>query len=563
MLSPNKIAVLVVAAAMLLQPPTYCAETKVTTKDPVLNAMRDELERSIRSLRVEKKHAPYFITYRVTDDKHIRLSYELGTKAEEDRKHERSGIVDMHVGNHTFDNEAELTDRSTNNQSRHISLDDSYDAIRRSFWVMSDEAYKDASEDLEKQEAYKRGHIIRNLCESFSSAKPEVAIDLSTPELKLNENWDERLRKLSLVFGNYPEIRKSWVVFEADHQIFRLANTEGTTLRYPWTPIVIAMTAFARCPDGEDIWDCDYVRVSDEKDLPTQTELEDRAKRLSENVVAYTKAERKNYYFGPVLFEQQAAGELLQHGIAPKLCAIPGDNLHPSGRLLRCVNTRILPKFLSINDDPSITTFQNQPIAGPYAFDDEGVACSKVQIVDHGFLKELLSSRKPVLPNQKSNGHFFNDHVAPSTLIMQSEKPIPLIALEKQLLRLAKEQGLKEAIIVKRIVPRTGNILHGELSTARADSLDSCQALEVYSVDVSTGKRTRVRGLDFRGFDLGAMQGIVAAGSDAKAYDSVNWNGSVRTIVAPSLLVNHLELEEDGSNTLGPYPLENPYFAAK
>jgi hypothetical protein len=105
--------------------------------------------------------------------------------------------------------------------------------------------------------------------------------------------------------------------------------------------------------------------------------------------------------------------------------------------------------------------------------------------------------------------------------------------------------------------------MHGDTETARSDSLDRCQPLEVYSINLATGARKRIRGLRFHGFDLGTMQGIVAAGNDTKAYNSVNWIGSVRTVVAPSLLVNHLELEEDGRDTLAPYPLENPYFAAK
>jgi hypothetical protein len=59
------------------------------------------------------------------------------------------------------------------------------------------------------------------------------------------------------------------------------------------------------------------------------------------------------------------------------------------------------------------------------------------------------------------------------------------------------------------------------------------------------------------------MQGIVQAGNDARAYNTVNWAGYVRSVVAPSLLISHLEMEEDARNTLGPYPLENPYFAKK
>lgn len=545
--------------ARVLPPPTGAPKGP----DVVLQAMSDELERSLQQLRIDKKSNPYYVGYRSTDGERIRIAYELGKKAEDEIHLDRAMQVDMHVGDHKFDNTAALTGRPNRDASRYVALDDNYDSIRRNVWVLTDDAYKTASEDLEKQEAYRHGHNIRNLCESFCKTNPTVSIAPEPPALTLQQDWNERLRKVSQVFENYPQIRKSWVVMEADRQVFRIANTEGTRIRMPWMPIIIGITAFARCPDGEDIWDCDYVRVLNENDVPTQEQLEAKAKALAENLTAYTQSERKNYYFGPILFEPQASGEVLEHGIAPKLCAIAGDNLHPSGTLLRCIDTRILPKFLSITDDPTCTSYQGEAIAGPYDFDDEGTPSSKVQLVDHGFLKELLTSRTPVLSGQKSNGHNFGDQILPTTLIMQSDKPSTAKTLEMQLLRLAREQGLKEAIIVKRIVPQTAKLMHGDTETARGDSLDRCTPLEVYSIDVATGERKRVRGLRFHGFGLGTMQGIVAAGNEPKNFNTVAWNGSIRSVIAPSLLINHMELEEDGRDTVSAYPLQNPFFAEK
>jgi TldD protein len=557
MQSPSKLAICCLTAMSLLTPTATAAD------DVVLRAMSDELDRSIKNLRIEQKAKPYFIGYRITDDKRLRLTYELGQKAEDEQQENRVAEIDMHAGDKTFDNTAELVGRGTRDRSRYLPLDDNYDAIRRHFWVLTDDSYKDAGEEYEKQDAYKRGHIIRNLTDSFSDAAPVQSISNDNPELKLTEDWDKRLSSLSAVFSKYPEIRKSWAVMEADRQVFRIANTDGTRVRFTWTPIVLGIAAFARCADGEDIWDCDYFRVVNEKDMPTQEELEARAKALAENLVAYTKAERKQYYFGPVLFEGQSSGELLQHGMAPKLVAMRGDNLHPQGTFLRLVDRRILPKFLNITDDPTCTSYEGKPIAGPYQFDDDGVPCKQVKVVEKGYLKELLSSRTPVLPKQTSNGHHFNNQVLPTTLMMTSDKPVPLKKMEANLLRIARDQGLKEAIIVRRIVPQTAKLMHGDAETARSDSLDGCNPLEVYSVDVATGKETRIRGLRFRGFGLSAMQGIVQAGNDARAYNTVNWAGYVRSVVAPSLLISHLEMEEDARNTLGPYPLENPYFAKK
>lgn len=556
------------AFSLVMQPakcePAAGATPETVDNDMVLRAMTDELQRNAKNLHIDHKATPYFIGYRVTDDKRIRITYELGQKAEHEERQERLAQVNLHAGDRKFDNTADLVGRrSRNSNSRFVVSDENYPDLRRDLWVMTDDAYKDASEDLEKQETYKKGHIIRNLCESMSPVDPSVHLDPVRVDFPFVQDWDKRLKQLSQVFDKYPTIRKSWVVMEADQQVDRVANTEGTRVRFNWTPMIIGITAFARCPDGEDIWDCEYIRVVNENDVPPQEELEARARALADKLVQYQKAERKNYYFGPILFEDQAAVELVEHGIAPKLVATPGDNIHPSGTLIRCVNTRILPKFINISDDPMCTIYGGTPIPGPYLYDDEGTPCKKVTLVEKGFLKELLSSRTPVLPGQKSNGHNFNDAVAPTTLIVNCDKTVPLSSMKAQLLKLAKEHGLKEAVIARRIVPATARVMHGDMDTARNDSIDGCQPLALYSVDVATGKETPIRGLRFHGFGLGTMQNIIAAGNDAKAYNTVNWSGYVRSIVTPSFLVDHMEMEEDGRDTLSPYPLENPYFAAK
>lgn len=531
--------------------------------DKVLQALSDELDRTMKSLRIEKKASPYFVFYRVADDERLRLNYELGKQAEEETVNERILDVELRVGDHKFDNNAGLVGGNTQRQSRFVALDDNYDEIRRQLWILTDDIYKEASEDFEKQQTYKRGHVVRNLVDSFSYERALVQIEEPGPKLNLKIDWNDRLSKLSSVFAKYPAIRKSWVVLEADSQTFRIANSEGTRVRAGWTPIVIGLTAFARCPDGEDVWDCEYFRALDEKDLPSQQEMEERARRLAENLTAYSKTNRKNYYFGPVMFEPQAAAELLQHGIAPKLCAVPGDNLHPSGTFIRSIGTRVLPKFLNITDDPGLVSWNDKKIAGPYTFDDQGVRSEKVKLVDHGFLKALLSSRTPVLPQQTSNGHTFGDQVTPTTLMMTADKGITNAVMHNRLLQLAHDQGLKEAIVIKRIVPQTARLLQGEVSSARADSLSRTVPIEAYTIDLVTGKQTPVRGLRFRPFDLGSMQNIVAAGNDPALATTVTWAGTVRNVIAPSLLINHMELEEDERDTLTPYPLDNPYFASK
>ncbi len=193
------------------------------------------------------------------------------------------------------------------------------------------------------------------------------------------------------------------------------------------------------------------------------------------------------------------------------------------------------------------------------------MATQRVQLIDHGFLKGLLSGRSPIYPGEHSNGHSLAETVQTTTLVVEADPAhsMPMSALRQQLIELAKKRGLKEAIVIKRITPAVGLQLNGQSLDARADSIDGNHLSGLYVLDVDTGKETRIRGLTIADFGRPQMDSIVAAGDDAQAHATPNWTGNLRTVITPSLLIDNVELQEKPFTPLSPYPLEDPYFALK
>ena len=60
------------------------------------------------------------------------------------------------------------------------------------------------------------------------------------------------------------------------------------------------------------------------------------------------------------------------------------------------LNQAILPTFLSVAFDPTLTRDGDVELVGHYDYDDEGVKARRVVAVDKGVLKTLLMSRSPV-----------------------------------------------------------------------------------------------------------------------------------------------------------------------
>ncbi len=564
----------VVITALLIGLPAIAAE-KITTSsgaddsidsataasadgDVVIKAMRDELNRSMKNLKLPNKPSPYFISYRSSDETKYSLAFSNGSPIYDWRDDQRTISADVRVGDYSFDNTADVSgDSGSTYVWRGTTLDDDYSVLRRSLWDATDECYKTATEQYDTNVSYKQQHSIPKLCDSFTK-EPAITIikPISAPAV-IPEKWRENINELSRIINKPKGVRESWVSLQISDATRRFVNSEGSVVRDSFRSIKIGMVAFARCPDGEELWDSDSFSVSEFEQLPEMKVLEERAKRLSERVVEHANAPIQEYYLGPVLLEPQASAEFTIRNVAPLLCAVRGDNLRPQGTFLRSLGAKVMPGFISITDDPSLDQFDKTPTSGSYIVDAEGVPCQKVQVIVHGFLKEFLTCRSPVLPGKASNGHEFSG-TAPTTLVVDADNPKPAKVLRDKLRELAKDCGLKEFLVIRRIRPSTPSFLLGSTCSARESSLEAEEPVEAIMVSTATGVERRVRGLKFKALYKPSLQDIISGGSDPTSITTTLWNGNLRTVISPSLLLSKIEMESENRPTDSPYPVAKP-----
>src|ERR1700732_332030 len=67
--------------------------------------------------------------------------------------------------------------------------------------------------------------------------------------------------------------------------------------------------------------------------------------------------------------------------------------------------TRVLPDFLSVVSDPTLSAYCGEPLLGHYENDDEGVPAQRVSVIDKGNLVNYLIGREPIRDFPASNGH--------------------------------------------------------------------------------------------------------------------------------------------------------------
>jgi len=546
------------ALLLLLQAtatPALAAPAKA--KDPrlvVLSALKDELGRSMKRLRVPGEDGPYFIRYIVRDYDNYDISARFGAIFEDSYQRVRQGAVEVRVGSYQFDNTADdsaeklfdVDDFDRYEPPMFAPIDDDVDAVRATLWLQTDARYKQALAALHK----KRGTRVTKMVEdekmpSFSHEKAARAVDAPVTLSLDRALWGERLRRISALFKAYPEIFDAQVKLSADHQTRYLLTSEGTELVNERIIYSLNLIVTARAPDGLLVNHFKSFYGASEAELPDEADLARRAGQLAAEIKRLREAPMLDPYNGPAILLPEAAGVFFHEALGHRLEGERQNDTKEGATFKGQIGKPVLPAFVSVLDDPTLAKVGAVSLNGHYRFDDEGVAARPVTLVDHGILRNYLKSRTPVKGSLESNGHGRAEGTLDpigrmGNTIVRSDKVVTYAKLKEMLLDEIRRQKKAFGLII-------ADISGGQTNTTTYDF----QAFKgmprvVYRVDGETGAETLVRGVEFVGTPIGSLNRIVAASDQTAVFNGFCGAESgyipVST-VAPALLISEIELQ--------------------
>jgi predicted Zn-dependent protease len=554
--------------------------------DAPLRAMLDELARS-KTLKLNDLDKPYFVEYAISDTQQVYIAGSFGGLTKSNRFRVRQPRLAVRVGDYSFDN----TNSVYSNTPRMglFPVDDDYQAIRTQLWLGTDALYKAAAEEIAHKRAALREIAEPDKTPDFAPVKA-VQFIAPIPSLSIDQtHWEQLVRQLSARFKSHPNLVGSDVAIRAISSTYRLVNSEGSILQIPQELSEIEIRSSALAPDGARVWNHQFITALRSSQFPSESQLAKTVDDIGTETDALAKAPLADDYSGPVLFEQEAAAEMMAQvltdaiRIQRKPLAPPGSN----DRGVQAVESvwasrmgaKVAPDWLSIVDNPREQHFHGTALAGHYDVDDEGVPAQRVEIIDKGTLAAFLLSREPVRNFNSSNGHgrlpgaFGAEQAVIGNLFIESEHPITESALKARLLKNVKTAGLKYGILIRRLdFPSTANFedlqtmarqlqKNGYARTLNAPLL----AYRIYP----DGREELVRGLRFKEFSAKDLRDLDAASDRAYVLNYVN-NGSsfdladtgsdatTSSVISPSLLFNSLDLsrveEEAGRLPVVPPP---------
>lgn len=552
-------------------------------QDAVSRAMHDELSRSVARLSLPKLDKPYFIAYRVDDVHSAVISSSLGALTNSNESRIRLLAIEMRVGDYALDNTNFLAMQSLRwnrpGITSSLPLDDDYDQLRRAIWLATDRAYKQAAETLAAKRSVLEHRQGGPALPDFSH-QPPFKLEQAPANIKVDVPSLEQLaRTVSAVFRDFPNIYVSTVDISIRDAFTRYLNSEGTWFTRPSPLVMLNVAAQVRGPDGLPLQDSFQV-FGDNPDAIQQANLVARTRKFAADLEAQRTSPKLDSYSGPVLFQREAAAEVLAQVLAPALTASRFPitdqpqfeaqfqqvmSRFGGGSLADRIGGRVLPAGFDLADEPRTATLGTAPLLGGSQVDDDGVSTHEVKLVDHGILKGLLATRVPTEHSKLSTGSRRQLGPSPSNLILSVRGGLSEAQLKTELLAQAKQRGLDSALIIRRVGPAGLSWITKLMQSRMSGSAPL--AAEVYRV-FPDGHEERVRPPEVQPMTAADFKDVDAAGDTPFVYNGAyiplatsifgvlgggglgDTNPSLVSYVTPSLLFDDVSLKADA----GPAP---------
>jgi predicted Zn-dependent protease len=570
-----RLTVAALAASLALQPPhlaasdgpdgnSESANSPATSPpaDPIMQVMQSELSRATSALG-KSDPAPYYLSYTVYDQHMVVLVGSYGSLLTNTGLHRRQADVTMRIGSPALDN-THGQSRPSGMVSGSLPFGNDPDSISRVLWELTDRAYKRSSPAFLN---VKTNTAVRAEEEDKSpDFSKETPVTHTTEDVKLPDfdrpAWEAEIRRISSIFRKYPNVYYANVILQVQDAKQRKITSEGTAIITPSVSTRLVMEAQTRADDGMDLLRVETFQAPSGKTLPDEKELTAKAEKMATDLDALRKAPVAEPYAGPALLSGRAAAVFFHEVLGHRLEGHRQRDEDEGQTFTKKVGQEVLPKFLSITDDPTKKEINGVKLAGTYEYDDEGVPARRVEVITDGVLKNFLMSRMPIKNFDNSNGHGRNQPGLMPTgrqgnLIVTSSQTVPEKDLRQKLIDEVKKQNKPYGLYFDDI--------QGGFTLTSRQLPQAFQVLPVvvYKVYADGRPDELVRGVDIVGTPLAALTRIITTGDEQHVFNGVCGaeSGSVPvSAVAPAILFSEMEVQKRAHEHDRPPILPPPGF---
>lgn len=509
-------------------------------EEVVFKAMRDEADRT-KTIKMGQMPPPFFFNYYLEDSRTLSIMSQYGSvmNINNDGGTTRVG-AEIYVGARR--NSSRL-DYSGNIGTMAATPDNNYLSLRTSLWGASDALYKKALQEFQV-----KGSAMQEM--KLAPEEVKMADFIRVPAVKSSTNesdlvfdeakWSTVCNKLSSIFKNYPDLSGTGVSYGASDKTYYIFNTEGLELKQKNSYVNISASASIQDESGVIMRSSISLFATEDGGLPSESELEKRVEEFAKKMSSLKKVENiKEYYNGPVMFTDGAVTSILTNNLYGASGVVANKTLTKTGWMFnpleRRIDKKVIDARLTVKNHTAMKEYNGKKVFGGYEIDADGVKpAAEITLIENGILKEMLNGTTETTVNLKSSGSArmasgknIVKLIAPAILQISVSKGTKEAAMKKELIRLAKEEGLQYAYIVSSLS-------------------ESCP--EVYRVDVKSGDQTRIGSTRISAVDMSSLRRLGAISAEENVVSTM-LNGVMTTLITPkSIIVNDVEIDVNKLN---------------
>ncbi len=538
------------------------AESTNTQNSGLLGIVSAELNREFSALKSKGDPLPYYMAYEVTDENTTVEGATLGALLSDSQSQVRGFDTTIRVGTPDFDNYHPIKDsRAQFTHFTQISLEDDPNQIRRALWTETDRVYRAASRHLLQIKTDEQLLADEKEKNADFSAAPAVQFSRLPERYHIDtESWAKRVRAWSGEFKTHDKILASGVDFVSRRDLRTFVNTEGSAIQTGSNLFRIEMHAAALAADGMEVDDFDSIEAVDPAHLPADSAVLQRVKALALKVDQLVAAPPAEPIYCPAILSGRASAVFFHEIFGHRVEGHRQKEVTEGQTFTKMLGSKVLPDFISVNFDPTRTSYQGTDLIGHYEYDDEGVKARPVKVVEGGVLKTFLLSRSPVGEFKESNGHGrrqpgFEVVSRQSNLIVESSNAVSAKDLRAKLVEEIKKQQKPYGLYFEEVSS-------GYTTTGRRGlQAFTVVPLVVYRVFPDGRPDEMIRGVDIVGTPLASFQKILATSDTPEVFNGYCGaeSGSIPvSAVSPAILVSEIETQKKENSQAKPPLLPRP-----
>ncbi len=566
-LSQSILSILLLSLFLMIGGVPY--QLHAQTEHPVLQAMRAEMQRTMQKFSSEQ-HPPYFIGYAVTEVRSMTMSASFGDIVLEDANTQRTLDIDVRVGSYQVDNTRQL--RGSNFEQPAMSRGSSFPigndvaALRSALWLATDRQYKSSVERYVKVVSNQAVKVKEeDASPDFSREQPVQAIEQVRVFAFDTLAWRNRLKRLSRLFAADPAIYQGEVFLRAEVTTRWFVNSEGTILQTGDSYIRVFAQGMTKADDGMTLPLYRSYFAFTPEGLPGEQAMASDITTVVNLLGKLRQAPLIETFSGPAILSGEASGVFFHEIFGHRIEGHRQKDVRSSQTFKNLIGEKILPDFIDVTFDPTLTTLNGRDVVGHYRYDDEGVLGQKVVAVKDGAFQNFLMSRSPIERFSQSNGHGrrqsgFGVVARQSNLLVQVRNQVSFDSLRTLLRAECKKQGKEFGLYFVEI---SGGFTFTQRTLPNAFNV---QPLLVYKIFADGRADELVRGVDLIGTPLTTFKQIQAAANDLGIFNGVcgaESGGVPVSASSPSLLVSVIEAQKKSKSQAKPPILPSPISTQK